>query len=121
MNRKEILRIIDDLETIEDFGKKYNPHFKITMKGGWNSNEEVTNYFEGIDISLTSEGTLVIQLQGAINNVPWYWAVWGEIRVKIEDKSLLPDESFVLDYLKILDYVVNKIHKNEIKIKRFRV
>ena len=125
MNREEINKVLDNLQVIEDFVKKYNPKYEINAIG-WvfeyivpDDKRELYCHLYGYNIVIYNNRICVDFHTG----VDRYKGI-GSITIpyditKLEESYDLKEGHFYdavdsKNYLKILDIIVDKIKNNEV-------
>lgn len=116
MNRSIINKVLDDLQIIEDFGKRFKPNYEIELNlhvyNGGDTNPGFDNF--SIGYAATS---IILYFSGYVDGP--YWSLWGTASLKCDVCDLI-DFSKVdydtEDYLKLLNFIVDKINNDELKM-----
>jgi len=119
MNREKINKILDNLEIIENYCKKFKPDFELNLRYAVGEYEEIVSYFPELIVDYTeTENKITLYFFGTMKEKP-KWGRWGTSTIyldSVEKNLIFPEGKVFIDYLRLLDYIVGKIKKDEFPI-----
>jgi hypothetical protein len=116
MNKSEINKVLSDLEIIENFGKRYKPDYEINLDCHDFVDEEIGLGFDNFKIVISAT-SILLNFYGCVDGP--FWHSWAKTSISCEVEKLInfeKDEKDMKDYIKILDFIVDKINKDELEI-----
>ena len=116
MNRKDINKVLDNLQIIEDFGKRYKPDYEIELNNHIYNGGDTSPGFDNFNISYSGT-SIILYFSGHVDGP--YWSLWGTASLKCDVCDLIDfskEDNDTKDYLKLLNFIVDKINKDELKI-----
>lgn len=124
MNREKINKILDNLEIIENYCKKFKPDYEIKPRYTLNSTSGFVPETNGLRVDATGESIVVLDFECWVDslygNKGPYWIRWGRATIDISpiviDFDKIGEEDYSDEYLKILNLIIDKINKDEFEI-----
>ena len=116
MNKAAINKVLSDLEIIENFGKRYKPDYEINLDCYSYAGDDIELGVENFKIALSAT-SILLRFYGCVDGPFWY--CWAKTSISCEVGKLInfeKDEKDIKDYIKILDFIVDKINKDELEI-----
>lgn len=116
MNRTEINKVLDKLQIIEDFGKRFKPDYEINLNLHVYDGGDTSPGFDNLNIGYSAT-SIILYFSGHVDGP--FWSLWGTASLKCNVCELIDfskTDNDTKDYLKLLNFIVDKINKDELKI-----
>lgn len=117
MNKSEINKVLSDLEIIENFGKRYKPDYEINLDCHGYVDEDFELGFDNFKIAVSAT-SILLYFYGCVDGP--FWHCWARSSISCEVEKLVNfemEERTMEEYIRILDFIVDKINKDELEIK----
>lgn len=117
MNKSEINKVLSDLEIIENFGKRYKPDYEIRLDCYSYAGGDIELGVDNFRITLSAT-SILLYFYGCVDGP--FWHCWAKTTISCEVEKLVNfemEERTMKEYIRILDFIVDKINKDELEIK----
>lgn len=83
MNREKINKILDNLEIIENYCKKFKPDFELNLRYAVGEYKEIVSYFPELIVDYTeTENKITLYFFGTMKEKP-NWGRWGDFNYQL--------------------------------------
>lgn len=116
MNRSDINKVLDNLQIIEDFGKRYKPDYEINLNFHVYNGGDTSPGFDNFSIGYSAT-SIILYFSGYVDGP--FWSLWATASLKCNVCELIDfsrGDNDIKDYLKLLNFIVDKINKDELKM-----